>query len=81
MGKVHPLKHAIEKRGYTVKGVADKAGVPVSNLYMVIRGRSKFENMGVGSVIKLAHAMDTTADALVDEVRYYAVQLEDEDED
>jgi len=74
MDKTHPLKQAIEKRGYTINALAEKAGVPVSNLYMVIRGRSRFENMGVGNVIKIAHALNTTADDLAEEIRSYENQ-------
>ena len=81
MADEHPLKRAIERRGFTVNRLAEQAGVPVSNLYMVIRGRSKFENMGVGSVIKIAHALGTTADELASEVRYYYIEGLDEDDE
>ena len=80
MNRKHPLKAAIEKRGYTVNQLAAKADVPVSNLYAVIRGRSKFENMGVGSVIRIAQALDTTVDDLAEEVRYYCIDLEDDED-
>lgn len=64
---MHPLQEAIEKRGYTLNALAVKAGVPVQNIYNITNGRSQLKNMGVGSFIRIAHALGTTADELLDE--------------
>ena len=65
---MNALQKAIESRGYTVKSIADKAGIPATNLYNITSGRGKLGNMGINSFIKLARALGMTADELIVEI-------------
>lgn len=65
---MHPLEKVIKERGYTVKSIANRAGIPPTTIYNITGGRGSIGRMGVSQFIRIAHALDMTADELISEL-------------
>ena len=65
---MHPLEKLIKARGNTVKSIAARAGIPPTTIYNVTGGRGTIGRMGVSQFIRIAHALDMTADDLIREL-------------
>lgn len=72
------LKELARSKGTNLKQVAEKCGIPPTTLYAISRGDTNFENVGIDTVIKVAKALDMTAEELYTgepSVNYAVVRL------
>ena len=58
------LKELAKKRGTNLKQVAEKCGIPPTTLYSISRGDTNFDNMGIGTAMKVADALGITVEEL-----------------
>lgn len=73
------LKEIARSRGTNLKQIADQCGVPASTLYAISRGDTNFDNVGIGTFLKLCDALGMTAEELYGYEDEPAVQLTDEE--
>ena len=71
----NPLRKCLMRRHINVADLARAADVPKTTIYAVTGGRGDVWNMGVGSFIKIAHALGMTANELIAEL----IEIEAED--
>lgn len=64
----NPLRVMLDKRSINIADLARKADVPKTTLYSVTGGRGDVWNMGLVSVVRIAHALGMTVDEFVAEV-------------
>lgn len=58
------LKELARERGTNLKQVAEKCGIPPTTLYAISRGDTNFDNVGIGTAIKVANALGMTVEEL-----------------
>lgn len=58
------LKELARTRGTNLKKVAEKCGIPASTLYAISCGDTNFDNVGIGTFLKIADALGMSADEL-----------------
>ncbi len=58
------LKELAKARGTNLKQVAEKCGIPASTLYAISRGDTNFENVGIGTAIRVAGSLGMTVEEL-----------------
>ena len=58
------LKELARKKGTNLKKVAESCGIPPTTLYAISRGDTNFDNVGIGTMIKVAGALGMTAEEL-----------------
>lgn len=78
------LKELAKSKGTNIKKVAEMCNVPPTTLYAISDGKTNLDNVGIGTFIKVAHALDMTAEALMaeigGEIHYAIVEFCDTDE-
>lgn len=58
------LKRLAREKGTNLKKVAEKCGIPPSTLYAISRGDTNFDNVGIGTAIKVAETLGMTVEEL-----------------
>ena len=72
------LKSLARSRGTNLKRVAEECGIPPTTLYAISRGDTNFDNVGIGTAIKVAGALDMSVEELYTgkpTVTYTAISL------
>lgn len=72
------LKSLARSRGTNLKRVAEECGIPPTTLYAISRGDTNFDNVGIGTAIKVAGALDMSVEELYTgktTVTYAAINL------
>ena len=78
------LKELAKQKGTNVKQLSEKCGLPASTLYAIASGDTNLDNVGIDIFIKVAHALDMTAEQLKrtmddSEITYAVVELPTDD--
>lgn len=58
------LKDLAKSRGTNLKQVAERCSIPASTLYAISRGDTNFDNVGIGTAMKVANALGMTVEEL-----------------
>ena len=58
------LKELARSKGTNLKKIAEKCGVPPTTLYAISSGSTKFENVGIGTFMKIAKELGMSSDEL-----------------
>ena len=76
------ITRLFEEHKANISDVARRADIPYGTLYDIAKGKTPFERVSIGHVIKIAHVFGMTADELIgdtdlDEERYELIQIYD----
>lgn len=78
------LKELAKSKGTNIKKVAEKCNVPPTTLYAISDGKTNLGNVGIDTFMKVARALDMTAESLMaeigTEVNYDVASFSDDDE-
>lgn len=76
------IARLFQEHDVNISEFARKTGIPYGTLYDIARGRTTYERIGIGTLIKISREFGMTADELLgdyepDPVRYELLQIFD----
>ena len=77
------ITRLFEELNVNISDCSRKAGIPYGTLYDIAKGKTPFERVNIGYVIKIAHVFGMTADELLGDIeldpnRYELCKIYDE---